>query len=92
MHQRQHELSLPIRASIIGYRVQMKLDWPEIGQQSGIYYKSAKLFFQRTLKRADGVDNALIYYLNTLNGLKGRAGLLRFNQAARKQIRSVQRN
>ena len=49
-----HDLSEPIRAVIIAFRVFFKLPWVEISQKLGVPANSAQNFFQRTQNLTKG--------------------------------------
>ena len=58
MHEKNHQLSMPFRAIIVAYRVQLKLGWAQIGRYLGISPEAVQIFFNRVVKRAHDDQNA----------------------------------
>ena len=51
------ELTLPIRALIVGYRLQFQCTFVEISMKLGINNNTAQKFYARVLKDAGGVED-----------------------------------
>ncbi|KAF2641619.1 hypothetical protein P280DRAFT_317681 [Massarina eburnea CBS 473.64] len=61
------DIALPIRALIIGYRVQMRLGWTDISQKLGVRPDTAQHFYERTRELAGSEDlYGMLSYLDPL--------------------------